>query len=31
MTDFYISAIKMDNTDQHIEWVKTHKKPAKAH
>lgn len=26
MTDFYISAIKMDNTDQHIEWVKTHKK-----
>jgi hypothetical protein len=26
MTDFYISAIKMDSTGQHIEWVKTHKK-----
>lgn len=26
MTDFYISAIRMDNTGQHIEWVKVHKK-----
>jgi hypothetical protein len=26
MTDFYISAIRMDSTGQHIEWVKTHKK-----
>jgi len=26
MTDFYISAIRMDSNDQHIEWVKTHKK-----
>lgn len=26
MTDFYISAIKMDSNNQHIEWVKTHKK-----
>ena len=25
MTDFYISAIRMDNKGQHIEWVKTHK------
>jgi len=25
MTDFYISAIRMDNTGQHIERVKTHK------
>jgi hypothetical protein len=26
MADFYISAIRMDSTGQHIEWVKTHKK-----
>lgn len=26
MTDFYISAIRMDSTGQHIEGVKTHKK-----
>jgi hypothetical protein len=25
MADFNISAIKMDSTGQHIEWVKTHK------
>ncbi|BEN45643.1 DUF3892 domain-containing protein [Serratia marcescens] len=25
MTDFYISAIRMDSKGQHIEWVKTHK------
>jgi len=25
MTDFYISAIRMDSTGQHIERVKTHK------
>lgn len=25
MSDFYISAIRMDSTGQHIEWVKTHK------
>lgn len=25
MTDFYISAIRMDSEGQHIEWVKTHK------
>ncbi|MEG2734517.1 MAG: DUF3892 domain-containing protein [Hafnia sp.] len=26
MADFYISAIRMDSTGQHIDWVKTHKK-----
>lgn len=26
MADFYISAIRMDSSGQHIEWVKTHKK-----
>lgn len=26
MTDFYISAIRMDSTGKHIEYVKTHKK-----
>lgn len=26
MTDFYISAVRMDSTGQHIEYVKTHKK-----
>lgn len=25
MSKFYISAIQMDKTGQHIEWVKTHK------
>ncbi|MDM2857201.1 DUF3892 domain-containing protein [Citrobacter sp. Cpo071] len=25
MVDFYISAVRMDSTGQHIEWVKTHK------
>lgn len=25
MTDFYISAVRMDSKGQHIEWVKTHK------
>lgn len=24
MTDFYISAVKMDSNAQHIEWVKVH-------
>ena len=26
MTDFYISAIRMDSTGEHIEFVKTHKR-----
>jgi len=26
MADFYISAIRMDSTGKHIEWVRTHKK-----
>lgn len=26
MADFYISAIRMDSSGKHIEWVKTHKK-----
>lgn len=25
MTDFYISAVRYDSTNKHIDWVKTHR------